>query len=204
MSSVPVKPTLLPVRLAVWAPAVPEMLLSRRTVPVPASGAAKVVAPLALETKSVAAGAMVMVEPAAMTVVALRSSRVPEETVVAPVCVLAPERVKTPSPALVKASLLEAPSARTPAKVEVPRVESIVSVEVTLPAAVFVTVAALVLLVRAERVWLKPARSRTAAPEAPRSSLVCAGMPSLAPAKRLPWKRRIEPPATSPAPDMMT
>ena len=202
MSSVPVKPTLLPVRVTPRAPAVPEMLLSRRTVPVPASGAAKVESALALETKRVAVGATVMVEPAAMTVVP-RSSRVPEETVVAPVCVLTPDRVKTPSPAFVKASLLDVPSARIPAKFEVPRVESTVSVEVP-AAAVFVTVAALVLLVRAERVWLKPAKSRTAAPVAPSSSLVCAGMPSLAPAKRLPWKRRIEPPATSPAPDMMT
>ena len=85
MSKVPVKPTLLPVRVVSRAPAAPEILLSTRTVPVPASGAARVALPLALEMSSVAAGAMVMVEPAAMTVVALRSSRVPEETVVAPV-----------------------------------------------------------------------------------------------------------------------
>ena len=185
-SSVPVKPTLLPVRVAPWAPAVPEILLSMRTVPVPASGAAKVVPALALEMSSVAAGAIVMVEPAGMMLAPPRSSRMPEETVVAPVKVLAPESVKTPSPTLAKASLLEAPSAKTPAKFEVPKVESSDSVDVTAPAAELVTVAAWAPLVRAERVWLKPAKSRTEAPDDPSSSLVCAGIPSLIPAKRLP------------------
>ena len=65
---------------------------------------------------------------------------------------MVPESVKTPSPTLAKASLLEAPSARMPAKFEVPRVESSDNVDVTPPAAELVTVAAFVLFVRAERV----------------------------------------------------
>ena len=117
---------------------------------------------------------------------------------------MVPESVKTPSPTLAKASLLEAPSARTPAKFEVPKVESSDNVDVTPPATELVTVAAFVLFVRAERVWLKPAKSRTAAPDPPRSNFVCAGMPSLAPAKRLPCWTLMFAPETSPPPDMMT
>ncbi len=146
------KPTLLPVRVASRGPGAPEILLSMRTVPVPASGAAKVTLPLAFDMSNVAAGAIVIVEPAGMMLAPPRSSRIPEETVVAPVKVLAPESVKTPSPTLAKASLLEAPSAKMPAKFEVPKVESSDSVDVTAPAAELVTVAGWAPLVRAERV----------------------------------------------------
>ena len=84
--NVPVKPVLLPVKLAVCPPAVPEMFGFTITVPVPTIGAAKVsVEAFALATKSVPSRFTVMVLPAAMMVATPSNSSVPAVTVVAPV-----------------------------------------------------------------------------------------------------------------------
>ena len=72
----PVKPVLLPERVTARAPAVPEMLASTRTVPVPVMFAAKVRSALALVIFSVVPAATSTAVLAAKTVVP-RSSSVP-------------------------------------------------------------------------------------------------------------------------------
>ena len=116
MMYVPVKPVLLPERVAPRAPAAPEMFVSMRTVPVPVMLAAMVRSALAL--------VILRVVPVGTSTVVLaarrplpRSSNVPLVRKVPPVCVLAPVRMRLPVPVLLRRTRPRpvAPLARVPA-----------------------------------------------------------------------------------------